>query len=283
MRSGKYLILILLFLIFKNAQPQCSDAGVCIISDRHQENSEIMNATSYSLQYILSFSGSPEDITYHTLKFAGDINISKEFYMAVVVPVYAEFYKNSGQANIAGLGDAFLLGNYFLHRGVKQSLVLQGGFKLNTSSIDKYKFTYLNAQGTNDLILGADYKISMFSFSTGFQFPLSSYTDGDFKFKRGADFLLKAGIGHKVKEFDLSFDVLAIKRLQKSEVSGTGYVTTIDKSNFFQVNLVGGLTYKINPNVLIDFGIAIPVIKREENSDGTKRVFSANAGINFII
>jgi len=254
---------------------------VCIIGERHNTDEKNINTSSLSLQYSLGFSGTPEDITYHAVRLGSDIVITKEFSLGIVVPFYAQVFTSSNNHADGGVGDAFVMGNYSIPTGKKQSLLLQGGFKVNTSSINKYEFTYTNAQGTNDLLLGGVYNISFFNLSGGFQVPLTNYEDGDFEFKRGADFMIKAGIKHYINKFGLSFDVLGIKRLSKSEVTQTGVTTEIDNSDFFQLNLLGGAAYKLSSNVILDLNIAVPVIKRKENSDGTKRVFSVNTGIRF--
>lgn len=281
MKIIKIVFLIIFILSLQNLYSQCSDAGVCIVGERHNTDEKSFNTSSLSLQYSLGFSGTPEDITYHALKLGSDIVITKEFSIGIVIPFYAQVHKTSNTFSNGGIGDAFVIGNYSIQTGKKQSLMLQGGFKVNTSSINKYEFTYTNAQGTNDLIFGSVYNISLFNFSGGFQVPLTNYKDNDFEFKRGADLMIKAGIKHDIDKFALNFDVLSIKRLSKSETTQAGVTTTIDKSDFFQINLIGGASYKISNEVIIDMNFALPVIKREENSDGTKRVFSINTGIRF--
>ncbi len=281
------ITLIILSIFINNVYSQCSDAGVCIVGERHNTDEKSYNTSSLSLQYSLGFSGTPEDITYHALKLGSDIVITKEFSLGIVVPFYAQVYKTANTFSNGGIGDAFVIGNYSIQTGKKQNLLLQGGFKINTSSINKYEFTYTNAQGTNDLILGGVYSISLFNFSGGIQVPLTNYKDDDFEFKRGADLMLKGGIKHNIDKFALSFDVLGIKRLSKSEVTSsdfftaTSVTTTIDKSDFLQINLIGGAAYNISTDLVLDLNIAVPVIKREEDSDGTKRVFSANLGVRF--
>lgn len=283
------LTLIILSVYINNVYSQCSDAGVCIIGERHYTDEKSFNTSSLSLQYSLGFSGTPEDITYHALKLGSDIVITKEFSLGIVVPFYAQTNKTSNTSSNGGIGDAFVMGNYSIPTGKKQSLLLQGGFKLNTSSINKQEFTYSNAQGTNDLILGGVYSISLFNFYGGVQIPLTTYEDGDSKFKRGADLMIKGGIKHNIDKFALSFDVLGIKRLSKSEISysdfftSTSVTTTIDNSDFLQINLIGRAAYNISTDLVLDLNIAVPVIKREEDSDGTKRVFSANLGVRFNI
>lgn len=279
----KVVLVVIFVLSIHNIYAQCSDAGVCIVGDRHKKTKEELNSSSLSFQYSFGLSGTPEDIIYHTFKFGGDFRVSNNFSVNAVLPVYSMIYKNSATLSKNGLGDAFIIGSYAVTTGRNQSLNLQGGFKLNTSSIDKEKFAYTNAQGTNDLIFGADFNYSFFSLSGGFQIPLTNYKNKDlFEFKRGADFMIKGGFQRKAEDLKLRFEVLGIKRLSKSEIIN-GLTTVIEKSDFFQLNILGGISYNVSKNVLLDLGIALPMIKRDDNSDGTKRVFSANMGIRYNI
>jgi hypothetical protein len=272
-------------LSVSNSFSQCSDAGVCIIGDRHKKtNAEIQN-NSLSFQYSLGFSGTPEEIAFHTFKFGGDFSITDNFSVNVVLPVYSLIYKDKNMLADNGLGDAFVIGNYTTPTGNNQNISFQGGFKLNTSSVDKEKFGYYNAQGSNDLLLGVDYNYSFLYFSGGAQIPLTNYKDnaGNIK-KRGADAMFRTGLQRKAGDLKIKFELLAIKRLSESEnVYNGGTTSKIPKSDFFQLNIMGGLLFNLSPDFLVDFGIAIPMIKRDDNTDGTKRVFTTSLGIRYNI
>ena len=221
MKISKTVLLAIFILSIQNIYAQCSDAGVCIVGDRHKKTKEDLTTSSLSFQYSLGFSGTPEEIVYHTFRFGGDYAITDKFSIGAVLPVYSMVYKDTTTLNRNGLGDAFIIGNYIFPTGKNQNLSLQGGFKLNTSSVDKEKFAYTNAQGTNDIIFGADYNITFFSFSGGFQIPLTSYQNNGFEFKRGADLMIKGGFQRCADNFKLRFDILGIKRLNKSETTKT--------------------------------------------------------------
>jgi hypothetical protein len=78
--------------------------------------------------------------------------------------------------------------------------------------------------------------------------------------------------------------LLAIKRLSESEFDYDGSAATkITNSDFFQLNIMGGLMFNLSPDFLVDFGIAIPMIKRDDNTDGTKREFTSSLGIRYNI
>lgn len=286
MKKLLFVLLLAAFILsIRNSYSQCSDAGICIIGDRHKKTKAEISSSSLSFQYSLGLSGTPEDIAFHTLKFGGDFAITDDFSVNVTVPVYSMVYKSQNTFNRNGLGDAFVLGNYFTPTGKNQNMSFQGGFKLNTSSVEKEKFGYYNAQGSNDLLLGAEYNYSFLHFSGGAQIPLTNYKDDAGNvMKRGADIMFRTGLQRRAGDLKIKFELLAIKRLSESEfVYNGGATSKIPDSDFFQLNIMGGLLFNLSPDFLIDFGIAIPMIKREDNTDGTKRVFTTNLGIRYNI
>ena len=279
------LLLIMFIICIRNSYSQCSDAGVCIIGNTHKKTKTEISASSLSFQYSIGFSGPPEDIIFHTLKFGGDLSVSDDFSIGVVLPVYSLVYKDQNTLNQNGIGDGFIIGNYITPTGKNQNISFQGGFKLNTSSVDKEKFGYYNAQGSNDLILGVDYNYSFLNFSGGVQIPLTNYKDADGNtFIRGADVMVRAGLQRRAGNLKIKFELLGIKRLTESEnIYNGGTTSKIPNSDFFQLNIMGGLLFNFSPKFLVDFGVALPMIKREDNTDGTKRVFTTNLGIRYNI
>jgi len=279
------LLLVMFILSIKNSYSQCSDAGVCIIGDKHKKTKAEITSSALSFQYSLGLSGSPEDFVIHTFKFGGDFSITDNFSVNAVLPVYSIVYKEKNVFSKNGIGDAFILGNYVTPTGKNQNISFQGGFKLNTSSVDKTKFEYYDAQGSNDLLLGVDYNFSFLNFSGGAQIPLTNYKDDlGFTFKRGADLMFRTGLQRKAGDVKIKFELLALKRLSESEFDyGGGTTVKIDKSDFFQLNIMGGLLFNLSPDFLVDFGIAIPMLKRDDNTDGTKRVFTSSLGIRYNI
>ena len=285
----KNLFLVLLFVIsvlsIRNSYSQCSDAGVCIIGDRHKKAKTEIESNSLSFQYSIGLSGSPDNVVIHSFRFGGDFAVSENFSVNAVLPVYSMVYKDANTLSRNGIGDAIIIGNFITPTGKNKNLSFQGGFKLNTSSVDKQKFGYYNAQGSNDLLIGADYNYSFLHFSGGAQIPLTNYKDdAGTVFKRGTDLMFRTGLQRRAGDIKIKFELLAIKRLSESEfVYSDGSSDKIANSNFFQINIMGGLLLNLSNNFLVDFGIAIPMIKREDNTDGTKRDFTGKIGFRYYL
>lgn len=277
----KIIVSLILMFSIQSAYSQCSDAGVCFLGDRHKKD---MAAESYknsiSLYYSFGTSGSPENYTYNTLKFIGKINLVKNTSLLFDVPY---LFQNTGYSS-NGIGDVILTVKYDYNFSKGQGLSFQGGIKTATSKFNEKNFRYLNGYGTNDILVGANYNYTYLNFGIAAQLPLQVYEDDTYIFKRGPDLMLRAGYVRKINNINLKLELLGIKRLAKSELENKINITSpsniiIDNSDFFQLNAVGGVLIDLSDNIAADFGIAFPMLKREENSDGTKRSFTVQSGI----
>ena len=282
----KFFFLFALLLAFAgNIRSQCSDAGVCIIGDKHRKTE--VSGSSVSFIYSIgqsgnSGSGTDDNITFHTFRFGSNFALSKSFSVALTVPVVSMVFSEPGTLNKNGLADATVLANYYLPTGKLKNISFMGGFKLATSGIEPDKFKHFNAQGTNDLLLGIDYNYSFLNVSAGTQIPLTQY-DRDYKYSRGADLMFRAGYQRKASDLIIKFEMLGIKRLSKSESTPAGGTTTvIENSDFFQLNIMGGLMYYFSNDFMGGLNVYIPMLKRDENSDGTKRTFTVSAGFSYL-
>ncbi len=263
---------------------QCSDAGICIIGSKHKKSEIPRSALSF--EYSVGSSGTSDlynqTYTAHEFKFGADIKLSDKFFLNAVIPVLSFAYSNINTMSRNGLGDSKLLAVYTLPTGKLKNISFGGGLKLSTSSVEKDKFEYFNGYGTNDLLLGVDYNYSFFNISAGAQIPLTNYENNGIKFKRGSDILFRAGYQRKADDIVVRFEVLAIKRLNKSEYTDIyGYTNPINSSDFFQMNIMGGLFYYFSKDISAGLNAYLPMLKRDENSDGTRRSFTVAAKINY--
>jgi len=156
------------------------------------------------------------------------------------------------------------------------------GVKFPTSLLDRNNFGYLNGYGTLDAIAGINCKFSNFYTSLMTQLPLTKYTDSNFEFNRGGDLIFQFAYTHRVDRVSFIVEGFMIKRLTKSEITeeinSLKKIISIPDSDFLQFNLLLGAGYKFNENLLLDLSVAFPLLKRLENSDGTKRAFSLQIG-----
>jgi hypothetical protein len=291
-------ILSSLFLFASISYSQCSDAGVCTIGEKHDRNLLKKNTGAVLVSYTYGNGGSSDN--FNTFKIGGEVSLSDNFSFSLTVPIMILHSSNQvydpnslsliPSGTVTGLADAFIYLNYKKKSGKDIYYSLQGGMKVASSSFDKDNFKYYSAQGTYDLLLGFDFVYKFLNFSLGSQIPFSSYEDSYRTFARGADLFFRAGYFNQIKKTNLKLEFLGIKRLNKTkftplQTGGIYPVNTefeIENSDFFQLNFLGGLGYNIAENITGDFNIGVPLLKRDENSDGTKRSITISAGFKFM-
>ncbi|MCE1165126.1 MAG: hypothetical protein LWX07_06970 [Bacteroidetes bacterium] len=280
--TGFVLSLTLLYAGISFAQ--CSDAGVCIIGSKHRKNEK--PRSSLSFEYSVGSSGKSDfytgSYTVHEFKLGAEFVFSDKFSLTAVLPAMSVIYSDPNLLTKNGLADATVLAAYTLPTGKLKNISFEGGLKLATSGIDPDKFAYFNAQGTNDLILGVDYNYSFFNISGGAQIPLNKYDRNGVTFKRGADVLFRAGYQRKADDLFVRFELLAVKRLSKSELTLIpGSIYEEPESDFFQMNIMGGMFYYFSNDVSAGLNAYLPMLNRNDNSDGTRRSFTIAAKFNY--
>jgi len=296
-------IFCLLFSVFfaaGAALSQCSDAGVCTIGEKHDRNLLKKNSGAVLVSYTYGNGGGNQSNSFNTFKIGGEISFAENLSFSLTVPVMImntsnQVYDPNGLTLIpsgtsTGIADAFILLNYKRKSGKDINYSVQAGFKAASSTFDKDNFKYYSAQGTNDLLVGFDFVYKFLNFSVGSQVPLSAYEDDDRTFDRGADIFFRVGYFNQIKKMNLKLEFIGIKRLNKTkftakESGGIYPVDTefeIEDSDFFQLNILGGLGYVIAENITGDINIGVPLLKRDENSDGTKRAITISAGFKFM-
>lgn len=278
-----------IFLLTNITISQCSDAGICTLGSKHkQEDVKETNKSNVSFYYSYGNSGSDYKISYNTLKLTGSIYVADNTAIALNFPYMIQNSTFFSSKSRKGLGDAILTVRQDLPVSNTQVVSLQGGLKAATSKITEEDFRYTNGYGTNDVLLSVNYFHSFISAGIATQIPVNSYSDDLYEFKRGPDLMLRLGYLRTINNLNIKLEVLGIKRLTKSEItyktsSGTSSTVLntpieIADSDFLQINVGAGLMIDIDKNYSVDFGFAVPLLKRDDNSDGTKRAFTGQIG-----
>jgi len=287
MRSQTLLAILILILSTSTLYAQCSDAGACSI-DSHINMNDDNNLPKYTigLNYSLSGSGKTDGFTYNLFRLNGGIVFNDAFSVSVQIPFLLQDNSITNRSS-SGIGDAIISLKSNLHTSSRDNISIVGALKVPTSAIDKKNFGYLNGYGTLDLISGLEYNFSSINAALLLQLPLNNYEDETQKFKRGADIVLNLEYWHSLHDWNFNALLLAIKRLSKSEImflkNFNNSYTTIPSSDFFQLNIGVGAEYKVSEKMFLSLSGAIPVMKREDNSDGTKRAFGIQTGIRFLL
>ena len=289
MKTVKFILLTTILLTFSFGsylQAQCSDAGVCVAGEDHgfgTWNKSPRNNINFD--YSLAFSGNPDKITYNLFRFSSEIYLDNEYSFFISVPLLFETSNVYNTTN-GGLGDALLMLNKSFAMRNKNFFNLQIGAKLPTSSIAKRNFLHYNGYGTLDIIAGGSVTLSNFNFGLFAQLPVTTFKGDLYNFERGADIMLRGAYYFHLNDWSIKLECLAIKRLKKSSYTfktvTPNATVQITDSDFFQINGIAGAEYKINRDFSVDLNTAIPFLERKENSDGTKRAFTIQAGVKYL-
>jgi len=288
MKIIKNLPLLALFILFyANLNAQCSDAGACSIAsnyntDSTNHNKELLH--SIGIDYSYSSSGKPANYKYNLIRLNGNYSIDETISVSAVIPFLSQ---SLNKKTTTGFGDLILSLEKIVGTFDNSVLTIIGGAKIPLSLVNKDNFGYLNGYGTFDLIAGAGCKFSNFNSSLLTQIPFTKYNDDYTEFKRGADLVFQLGYSYYLKEWSFNAGGLIIKRLAESEitekVNSVETVAQITNSDFMQLNLTLSANYKLNDNLFFDLSTAVPILKRKENADGSKRAFTLQIGTQFIL
>jgi len=265
---------------------QCSDAGVCQLSD-HSFDVENSTPLDVSVSYKFGSSGKDDDVQFHSFQLNGSYNLFDNSSIQLLIPYN---FQSGPASNVNGVGDLILSWNQKLLSDENSSLSASIGVKIATGS-DKKDYlhqVYQSGLGTNDLLFALNYSYNSISLSAGYQMA-GGRNDNVLKLKRGDDLLLRGAYNLTFGEINITPQLLFIKRLSKSSIIdfSTGAMidkyVDVDKSDQTQLNLLTAFQYDFSGVYSLIGEFAIPFLKREVNVDGLTRVFSASVGVRFSI
>ena len=305
----KLTVLFILGILSNISFGQCSDAGVCSIASHPSEYS--LPGYSLGLGYSIGSSGKEDKITYHSLSVKGSYDILTNVSLSLAVPFNIQ---TSDYSTISGIGDISFVSNFFLWREemfpltsdtvfaheppIFGGLQFQLGGKFATGRVNEKNLPlkYQSGLGTSDLLLGMTYTHQGFLLGVGYQHPFGITKNSFDSIGRGPDFLWRISYSTRVGDFNFSGDILAIKRLAETkQYVDSNFVFTTEfspdpidvskgyykilGSNQFQINFSARAQYILSIHTTTEIGVAFPLLKRKENSDGLKRAFTISVGI----
>ncbi len=192
-------------------------------------------------------------------------------------------------ANTHGPSDLLLSMSYnFL-----KYFTMTGGVKVPLSDANKkidgqpLPMNYQTSLGTTDIMLGFGYRIKRFSFTAGYQQPVThnsnKFLASDYpvdspdnkyystrNYDRAGDIMLRASVrAVQAKKFIFNAGILPIYHLQNDTYQEPdGERVTINGSQGLTLNLNANLQYQFLPDQLLELIIGAPVVSRKVRPDG---------------
>ncbi|HAB51611.1 MAG: hypothetical protein A2315_08700 [Ignavibacteria bacterium RIFOXYB2_FULL_35_12] len=143
---------LFLFILLINycVLAQCSDAGVCRLSD-HSFDIENNTSLDVSVAYKFGSSGKEDDVQFHSLQLNGNYNLFTNSSIKFLIPYNIQ---SGPGGNVSGLGDLIISWNQNLLSYESSSLNASLGIKLATGSDNKNSLPqlYQSGLGSNDLL-----------------------------------------------------------------------------------------------------------------------------------
>ena len=286
MKKIAVVISVLLLVIINPVKinAQCSDAGICQLGG-HSMDDEGKSLFDISTSYKFGYSGKEDDVQFHSLQLSVNYNLSDNSSIQFAFPYNIQ---SGPYGDVSGIGDLILSLNQKLFSDEASSFDASVGVKLATGNDNKDNLpqVYQSGLGSNDILFALNYTYDNISVGAGYQLA-GKRNNNIYRLERGDDLLLRAAYNFQTDNFNITPQILFIKRLAKSSIIDTNSIqetfVEVDGSDQAQLNLLLLANYQINENYSLFFDFAVPFIKREVNVDGLTRAFSASIGINFSI
>ncbi|MBK8946166.1 MAG: hypothetical protein IPM32_12990 [Ignavibacteriae bacterium] len=275
-------ITVFLFANVNKSFAQCSDAGVCQLSFEHEESNKNYNV---GVSYSFGSSGKDDDVKFHSAKLNFFYQPFRNTKLTVILP----YNMQSGPlGDVSGIGDLILSFTQNIFSDRIQSASFTFGGKIATGDDNKKKLPqiYQSGLGTNDLLLGLNYSNRNVMLGLGYQVAGNRNDNSVTRLERGDDFIVRGSYIFEFDNFNISPQLLLIKRIGKSSVldltAAEEKFIELEDSDQLQINFLVNTDYEINKDMIITAEIAFPFLKREINVDGLTRAFSVGIGVNYL-
>lgn len=255
---------------------QCSDAGLCVLE-------RVPEAGKHRLGLIgqVGRSGGAEDLTFQALRLEGQFHLGEGTALSLTLP-FGNVRGPLGETS--GVGDALAVVEQRLSQGPWGRFSGQVGLRLPTGRDDARGLPqrYQTGLGGTDVLLGVRWEGEAWEAGLGFQKAGRRSENAVDPLKRGDDLLLHLGLRGRVGPFEVQGKTLAIRRLQTSNVrEPDGTLRALPESARLQVNLVGGVSLPLDARWSLESRVALPLLKRPDNTDGLKRAFTVEFGASY--
>ncbi|MCW8849354.1 MAG: hypothetical protein OQJ81_05185 [Melioribacteraceae bacterium] len=275
---------MILFAVSTNKSfAQCSDAGICQLGFAHEEKSP--KKFDAGISYSFGTSGKDDDVKFNSIK----LDLSYQPFSNTKFTAILPYNMQSGPlGDISGVGDLILSFTQTIYKYKKQNVFFTVGGKIATGDDNKDALPqiYQSGLGSNDMLIGLNYSAREILLGVGYQVAGSRNENEFTRLERGDDFIARGSYTFEFDDFNLSPQLLLIKRIGKSSVldlsSTEENFVDLEDSDQLQINFLLSANYSINKDVSLVAEVAVPFLKRDVNVDGLTRAFSAGVGLRYL-
>ena len=267
---------------------QCSDAGACTIS-RHLELEEAERSRTMGLRYTFGVSGSPDDVTYHSVVAEAHLQVLSHSRVIATLPYN---WQRGPLGSVNGLGDLVAVWDQtFLeweHRTGRFGVQLGGRFGMgDANAAPGLPMAYQPGLGSTDLIVGASAVHAAFSGGAAYQVAGARNNNELVRLQRGNQLVLWGNYRFGWEKTTVVPGITVINQFQESSVVDTtlGWPATVSVpgSDQLQINLGLRATHELSSTLVLEFFGAIPLRPRDVNVDGLKRALTLSVGLSTIL
>lgn len=277
------IITIFLFTNISKSLAQCSDAGVCQLGFEHKEKAP--KKFDVGMSYSFGTSDKDDDVKFHSVK----LNFTYQPFQNTKFTAILPYNMQSGPlGDVSGIGDLILslTQNIFSDRIQSASFIFGGKLATGNDNQKDLPQIYQSGLGSNDFLIGLNYANRNVIIGVGYQAAGKRNENSFTRLERGDDFIARGSYTFELDEFNISPQLLVIKRIGKSSIldltAAEESFIELEDSDQFQINFLVNADYEINKNMKLAAEIAFPFLKREINIDGLTRAFTAGIGINYL-
>ena len=290
------LLVFLVFLILLNllvSGQGCSDAGACSVDILNFSPGYEQKTRKVTLSFDQSFSLGEHYIFISQSTLGVQYKITKSTRAELRVP-FILTYGNLGYTYGAGDLIISLSQDFFKDKNYQVTGIIGSRLKVNNADFtfggQPLPMAYQTSLGSYDIITGVQYSRMKWNFYVAYQHPFGrnenrylvppGETNPDKQYfesaylKRGDDLYVRLRYHLALKsERSLTFTLLSIYRIQKSEIIKNDQNVVLDGSNGLTMN--PGITYStaLKNDRKLSLQLAAPVIDRNYRADGlTKNV-----------
>lgn len=272
-------------LALREVQAQCSDAGLCTIGGIH----DLDRYTDGRVSIVYQFGKSPKEdsMTYHTIRISEQFEFIPGSVGKFILPLNLQ---DGPLGTVKGIGDLLLAYEQRVFNFNDRRMLLEVGVKIATAlqNVDSLPQKYQSGLGTNDLLFNAEYRAKWYFLSVGYQQPFGRSTNYE-QLKRGPDLALRLGYYNTFGKFNLTSELIAVKRFGTASIAYVPQPGETDPPEFvdvpnsdpFQLNASVESIYVANKAFQVSAGVAFPFLKREFNIDGLARSVTAKVGFHY--